>query len=137
MFGQNRDSYRHYFAASWRKQRQGGALQPLEQLLVDIIRAHPEYQPLLESQDPLQELEFAEGNPFLHMGLHVGLVEQLQTDRPAGIRDIYRRLCRKTGDTHQAEHQMMACLEYQMWQAQQANAPLDENEYLQCLKRLL
>ena len=77
-----------------------------------------------------------QGNPFLHMGMHLAIREQAATDRPAGIAAIHSRLCERLGDAHAAEHLMMECLAAALWQAQQnARAP-DESDYLEALRRL-
>ncbi len=78
----------------------GLPLQPFEAQLVDVIAAHPEYQPLLADDDSVQrEFDAAggQGNPFLHLGLHMALREQIATDRPAGIALIQRRLATRLG----------------------------------------
>jgi hypothetical protein len=76
-------------------------------------------------------------NPFLHLGMHIGLQEQIATDRPTGISAIYRQLLLKSGDTHQAEHRLMECLERTLWEAQQSQSAPDEESYLECARRLL
>lgn len=78
-----------------------------------------------------------QANPFLHMGLHIAVLEQVQTDRPAGIRDIYQKLVQHHGEAHMAEHGMMMCLEQTLWMAQQNNQAPDEMLYMENLRRLL
>ena len=78
--------------ASWRERV---PMQPLEAQIADVIAEHPEYQPLLQSDATLCGGIFratAPPNPFLHMGLHLALREQLSTDRPRGIAAIHRHL---------------------------------------------
>ena len=82
-------------------------------------------------------VEQGETNPFLHMGLHLGIREQVATDRPAGIRAVFEQLAAKTGDGHSAEHRMIDCLAEALWTAQRENRPPDEQEYLRQLRRLL
>ncbi len=45
-----------------------------------------------------------ETNPFLHMGMHLALQEQVALDRPAGIQAVYRQLGEQLGDVHDTEH---------------------------------
>jgi hypothetical protein len=71
------------------------------------------------------------------MGLHIAILEQVQTDRPPGIRDIYQKLLLQHGDAHTAEHGMMMCLEQALWTAQQNNQSPDETQYMENLRRLL
>jgi hypothetical protein len=143
MFANDRHSMRQFFLHCHNQRRQGAPLQPLEQLVAEVIALHPEYQPLLETGEQALEQDFppsgqAQGNPFLHMGLHIGLGEQLLADRPAGIRHLYQRLLAQYGnDRHSAEHAMMACLEHSLWQAQQQQRLPAEGEYLDCLRQQL
>ena len=41
-------------------------------------------------------------NPFLHMGMHIAIKEQLSIDQPIGIRKRFERLLKKTGNEHDA-----------------------------------
>ncbi|HHI76176.1 MAG TPA: DUF1841 family protein [Gammaproteobacteria bacterium] len=140
MFGQNREQLRRFYQESWRKHRQGLPLEGLERLVAQVIAQHPEYQAQVEDPDALAR-DFPDHgsatNPFLHMGMHIALAEQLGADRPAGIRDLYRRLVSQTGDSHRAEHRMMECLEAALWSAQRDGRPPDEAAYLACLRALL
>ena len=140
MFGQNRTQIRQFFFASWRKHQAGEPMQPLERLVADIIQQHPEYHALLDSNQALDQDysgEDGQANPFLHMGMHITLAEQLSTDRPKGIRELYQQIARRHADTHTAEHQMMECLGLALWEARQQNRAPDEAAYLEYLKKLL
>jgi hypothetical protein len=141
LYGDNRDEIRKRFLEAWRKEQSGLPLEPLEQLIARIIHHHPEYQRLLA--DPGQALaedyspERGETNPFLHMGLHIAIQEQLAVDRPPGIQALYRRLCRRFDDAHDVEHRMMEALGECLWEAQRSGLPPDEARYLGQLRRLL
>ena len=76
-------------------------------------------------------------NPFLHMGLHLGIREQVATDRPAGIAAVHGALLQRTGDAHAAEHQMIEALAETLWEAQNANSAPDEQKYLVRLQSLV
>ena len=75
-------------------------------------------------------------NPFLHMGLHLGIREQVATGRPAGIETIHAELAIRMGDAHAAEHRMIDCLAETLWEAQSCNQAPDEAAYLERLRRL-
>jgi hypothetical protein len=130
MFSQERDQLRKVFFDAWRKHEDKLPLEPLEAQVVDVILMHPEYHFYLANQEAYQEKDFSEGNPFLHMSLHISVREQVSTNRPAGITMIYEKLCQKLGDKHLAEHHMMDCLAEILWQAQRDGTPPDENKYL-------
>lgn len=140
MYGQNRNKMRQFFSSSWRKLQSGEPMQPLESLVAGIVKQHPEYQPLLGSDTGLDKDytgEDGKSNPFLHMGMHITLAEQLNTDRPPGIRELHQQFTRQYGDAHEAEHQMMECLGLALWEARQQNRTPDETSYLDCLRKLV
>ena len=139
MFGQDRQRLRRYYLQAWEKQQSGGTMEPLEKLIASVIGQHPEYHTMLRSDDALDKdftPDKGQSNPFLHMGMHISLAEQISTDRPAGIRDTYQKIKNRVGDAHAAEHHMMECLGLALWEAQQQNRPPDETAYLDCLKKL-
>jgi hypothetical protein len=116
----------------------GRPLSPLEAQIADVIAAHPEYHDALAGDDLDRDYtpEGGRSNPFLHMGLHLGIREQVATDRPAGIAAIHRKLAARDGDHHVAEHRMIECLAETLWEAQNANRAPDEALYLERLRRL-
>jgi len=132
---------RRFLLNAWRKAGEGAPLEPLEEQIVGVIRAHPEYRALLEDSDAALSRDFppesGETNPFLHLSLHLAILEQVATDRPPGIRTAYRHLVAAEGDAHQAEHRIMECLAQALWEAQRAGRPPDETAYLGCLERLV
>jgi hypothetical protein len=140
MFGQDRDSLRRYYCTVWDKARANQPLEPLERIIAEVISAHPEYQPALADAETALGREYTpelgETNPFLHMGMHIAIHEQLGSNRPAGILEVYQQLCRRLGDSHAAEHQMMECLGETLWEAQRYRAEPDERIYLDRLWRL-
>ena len=141
MFGSDRNQMRQVFIESWRKQRDGVSMEPLEQLVASVVLNHPEYQSLLVDREKALSKEFlpeaGESNPFLHMAMHITLQEQLATDRPRGLTALYQRLTQRIGDVHEAEHQLMECLAQMLWEAQSNQRLPDEQAYLECIKQLV
>ena len=139
-YSQNRDNLRRAYCAAWDKQTRGMPLSALEQQLVAVIALHPEYHALLAAADDALARDFppeaGATNPFLHMGMHLAIREQLATDRPAGCVAAWRALLARVQDAHAVEHQMMECLGEALWRAQRDNRPPDEARYLECLQRL-
>ena len=135
----DREGLRAFYLEAWRKRRQGLPAEPLEIQVADVIEQHPEYQALLERGDDALERDWTpedgESNPFLHMGLHLGLREQVATDRPAGIAAIHRQLAARLGG-HEAEHRMAECLAEALWHAQRNNSLPDEVSYMEALRRI-
>jgi len=138
IFGQDRNALRAMYADAWQKQRDGQPLSGLESQIAAVIGEHPEYQQTVSGN--LEKdfgVEGGETNPFLHMGLHLSIREQVDTDRPAGIRDVFQQLAAKSGDSHAAEHRMIDSLAETLWEAQRQNQAPDEQEYLRRLQQLL
>ncbi len=138
IFGTDRNELRQMYVDAWRKSCAGEILSPLEAQIAQVIQDHPEYQPAM-SADTLDESFLPEGgktNPFLHMGLHLAVREQVVINRPAGIAEVFELLRKKSGDRHAAEHQALDCLAETLWTAQNSNTAPDDQAYLESLKRL-
>jgi hypothetical protein len=138
--GQNRDQMRRMYLEAWRKFSAQSPLEPLEAQLAAIIAEHPEYIAWLESGEQALGTEFTpEGgreNPFLHMGLHLAIREQVATNRPAGIVEIHQKLAARLGGAHAAEHAMLELLAETLWDAQRQGRVPDEQAYLEKLRLL-
>ena len=123
------------FFGAWRKYRAGEPLAGIEALALDLILLHPEYHALLGEPGKYQDRDYTdEGNPFLHMSLHLALEEQLSIDQPPGIAARFAALVARHGERHDAAHQAIECLAETMWRAQRDATPPDANTYLSCLK---
>lgn len=139
MFVDSRDGARRYFLDIWRKLVERAPLSPLESMIAHVIERHPEYHELLREGEALLAQDFGHDepahNPFLHLGLHVALAEQVGADRPPGVRAVHAKLCAQ-GDVHAAEHRMIECLAEVLWQAQKSGRMPDEQAYLAALERI-
>ena len=136
-----REQLRQTYAEAWRKHLARAPLTPLEAMITDVIGAHPEYQATVSDADAAMAFEpgAATGaeNPFLHMGLHLAVREQVSIDRPPGVRELHRLLQTRYGDLHRAEHALTEALGEALWQAQRAGRPPDEQYYLALARRHL
>lgn len=132
--GYTREQLRLSYAEAWAKHLAGVPLTALEAQIIDVISAHPEYQGVVSDLDTALSFEPGSAgvvaNPFLHMGLHLAVREQLSIDRPPGVRDLHRQLQARYGDSHGAEHALMEALGETLWQAQRSGLPPDEAQYL-------
>ncbi|PWV60661.1 DUF1841 family protein [Plasticicumulans acidivorans] len=134
MFGTDRGQLRRYYCEVWRRRQAGETLEALEALIAHAIEQHPEYQSLLT--DPERAIggewtpEMGQTNPFLHMGMHIAIAEQVSSDRPGGLRAAYTALCARIGEVHAAEHAMMEALGEVLWEAQRFGTAPDEARYL-------
>jgi len=138
IFGQDRNELRKMYADAWKKHCDKSPLTPLEAQIATVVEWHPEYHDDVTSEELDKDYSPDGGktNPFLHMGLHLGIREQVATNRPPGIREVFSTLTAKIGDAHDAEHRMIDCLAETLWEAQSQNCPPDEQEYLERLHRL-
>ena len=139
MYNPTRNEAREFLFSAWQRYRDGQPLSALEQVAVEIIALHPEYHSVLEARERYVALDYApesgQTNPFLHLSLHLGIAEQLATDRPAGVRAEFERLARTRGNQHEALHEVLECLGETMWRAQRDGVAPDTVSYLECLRK--
>jgi len=140
VFAQSREDVRLTFCSVYQKMQETMALDLLESQIAAVIAEHPEYHALLEDKNRAMTSEFTpeggQSNPFLHMGMHLAIREQVATNRPAGIFEHYQQLAGKVG-VSDAEHRMMECLGRSLWEAQQNNSLPNEAAYLLCIQKIL
>jgi hypothetical protein len=119
MFGNNRNELRQVYLSCWQLKKNRLPMDPMQEVVANIVEKHPEYHQLLE-QDEIVDKDFSadtgESNPFLHMSMHIALHEQISTNRPDGINE--------------------ECLGEALWLAQRNQAEPDESKYLGCLKKI-
>jgi hypothetical protein len=136
----SRDQLREAYRAAWRKYRNEQPLTPLEKQIVAVIAEHPEYHVIVESAAADLANYSPRGgqlNPWLHMGLHLAVREQVDTNRPQGIGIVHAKLAHRVGDAHEAEHRMVEILAQTLWEAQRSGKPPDESAYLERLRGLV
>jgi len=139
--GNTKEELRLAYADAWRRHSTGLPLTSVAAQIADVILLHPEYHALVA--DPERTVAYTAGtdgateNPFLHMGLHLAVRDQIATDRPAGIRELHRALQTDVGESHEAEHVLMQALAEVLWEAQRRNQPPDEREYFELARRAL
>jgi hypothetical protein len=138
IFGQNRRELRKMYANAWKKHCAQLPLSPLEAQIAAVVEWHPEYHDAVVDDDLDRDYapDGGQTNPFLHLGLHLGIREQVATNRPAGITNVHKVLVQVAGDAHAAEHRMIDVLAETLWEAQSINAAPDEKKYVERLKAL-
>ena len=139
-YGNKVQDTRPAFFVSWQKYRAQQSLTPLEQQIAEVIRVHPEYHAFFEQSiskgvDAATYPPFQQENPFLHLGLHLALRDQIAINRPQGISKVFQQLVAQYLDPLLVEHEMMVVLSQSLWQAQQ-QGHFSEEGYLVALKRL-
>ena len=139
MFDPSQHEVRRFFCAVWQKMQGREPVTPLEAIAADWIGQHPEYQTLLGDAEQAVATHFdaasGQGNPFLHLSMHLAISEQLSIDQPPGIRAAFETLSARLGSPHDAAHEVMECLGEVLWRAQRDSRPPDGDAYLDCLRR--
>jgi hypothetical protein len=139
LYGNTVQDTRHLFFESWRKHLQNLPFTPLEAQLINVIQQHPEYHTLLAQQDKDAHYtpEQGESNPFLHMGLHLAIRDQVAMNRPIGIQTVYQQLLQRYHDPHRVEHLLLEPLADCIWLAQKQQRAPDEQAYLRACQNLV
>jgi len=139
LFNPSRDEVRDFFFESWRKFNAQLPLTDLEKITVSVIHMHPEYHAILNAPEQFKHQayfpEMGETNPFLHMSLHLSVLEQIGINQPIGIADIYTKLKLKHQEEHLAQHDLLDCLAETIWLAQRNQTSLDADHYLTLLQQ--
>ena len=107
------------------------------------MHLHPEYHAILSAPEQFKHQEyfpeFGKTNPFLHMSLHLSILEQISINQPIGIANIYAQLKLKHQNEydfeHKALHDILECLGESIWQAQRNNTALNAEYYVQLLQQ--
>ncbi|AJI55223.1 hypothetical protein LA56_606 [Francisella philomiragia] len=139
IFSHDRYQLRKLFIDSWNKFLNKQPLTAIEEQISRIIELHPEYhkQITIENIDKDYSPEMGQINPFLHISLHLAIIEQVQTNRPVGINTTYHQLLSKyNNDEHKVHHLMIDYLAEEMWLSQKYNTLPDEQNYLTKLQEL-
>jgi hypothetical protein len=133
LFNPSRDQVRQFFFDTWAKFLGKQPLSDLEAIALEVMQMHPEYHHVLNAPERYLEQtyfpEMGETNPFLHMSLHLSILEQIAIDQPPGIKAGYQSLRLKMPDYHQAQHELMDCLAETLWQAQRNGSAPDTHAY--------
>ena len=136
LFSHDRTELRQVFFSAWQKHESKQPLEPMDQVIMNVLSQHSEYHSFFSNPDNIDKdfsPEMGQTNPFLHLGMHIGIHEQLTVKQPFGINDKYTALMEKIKDPHEVEHVMMDCLGEMIWRAQRENRAPDENDYNSCL----
>jgi hypothetical protein len=136
LHGDTREETRGVFFSSWVKYKTGLSLSALETQVVAVIQLHPMYHTFFEHQQAVFQHD-KQDNPFLHLGLHLAVRDQIALDRPSGISAIYQALYVQYKDAHTAEHVLMECFSACLWTAQNRGALPDEQTYLHDCRQAL
>jgi Domain of unknown function (DUF1841) len=139
LFNPSRDEVREFFFGAWAQFKAQKPLTDLEKIALGVMHMHPEYHAILDAPEQFKQQEyfpeFGETNPFLHMSLHLSILEQISINQPIGIASIYEKLKLKHQNEHDAQHDILECLAEMIWLAQRNHTNLDAAQYLQLMQQ--
>lgn len=138
LYGEERRDHRQVLFDVWHKHRKGFALEPLEAKILHIIQNHPEYHKIFRDEDKFLDKDFqtvlGQTNPFLHLGLHLVLLEQVETNQPRGITKLFKSAIDRFGDVHEAEHCLMNSLAIALHEVLHEQKEFNEKAYFKRIK---
>jgi hypothetical protein len=141
LYNPSRDQARQFLFDTWAKFKQHQVLTDLEKIAVEVMQMHSEYHIILDSPERYINQQYfpemGEINPFLHLSLHLSVIEQIGINQPIGIRGVYDKLRHQHNDAHLAQHDILDCLAETIWQSQRNSQPLDSTYYLNLLNQKL
>ncbi|MEC7030231.1 MAG: DUF1841 family protein [Pseudomonadota bacterium] len=85
-------AHRTVFIDTWHRFQQGAKLSDFEMRLAGVMQHYPNYTERLHLLQEGGEPGKYSDNPFLLMGAHFEVGEQIAQDRPGGVRAVYQRL---------------------------------------------
>jgi hypothetical protein len=139
MFQPSQHDVRSFFCGTWRKQLQRLPLSPIEAQAARWIDEHPEYHATLADEpaalQAVYRVEDGRENPFLHLSMHLSILEQCSIDQPTGIRQATELLAARRASLHAAHHEVMECLGEMVWASQRSGLPPDGQAYIDCVRR--
>ena len=93
MYNLNQFDVRSFFFDLQSKAEKKEPLTDLEKIAYSVILEHPEYNNILQNKDKYLEFKWSvengETNPFLHLSMHLSILEQLSIDQPVGIKNLF------------------------------------------------
>ena len=141
MFNPNQVDVRNFFFGIIDKNLSNIPLSDLEKIAYSVILEHPEYHPILHNKQKYKDYQWTvnmgQTNPFLHLSMHMSIIEQLSINQPFGINALYNEACVKFGDSHLAIHELMDCLAEMLWFSQRNSIDPDMHIYFSCINKKL
>lgn len=128
------------FTTIAKKRRQTEPFDEEDELIVQAMDLHPEFDPLWElgemSATP-QEVNGTVVNPFIHTSLHVLVEKQLQSKSPPEIVDALNALLNRGIDRHEAVHAIASVYADLYFTTFRRGQQFEELTYVELLKQLV
>ena len=139
MFDTSRNNLRQQFIDAWQKHVQGLPCSPMEAGIIDVLKIHPEYHKHMDPENIDKDFPIEQGevNPFLHLSFHLALRDQVVTNRPNGIANLFHSALNQVGDEHACEHLFIDPLAESLWQMQRTQKAIADEDYFASIKQHL
>ena len=141
LFSNERTDMRQMYFDAWQKQQELKPLDALEQQIVDVVKDHPEYHYIFNDTEKYLHYDFNSEvdpvNPFMHLSMHLAIRDQVNTNKPIGIRGVFANAATKQGDHLEVEHRFMEVLINELYSMQNAQNTFDEQRYLENLTKIV
>lgn len=139
MFNPSQQDVRRFFCTVYTKARSKQPLEAIETIAAQWMDEHPEYQAdfadVERALTAVYDGSNGQGNPFLHLSMHLSISEQCSIDQPRGIRQAVELLTHRRNSLHLAHHEAMDCLGTMLWESQRKGVPPDGDAYIACVQR--
>jgi len=127
------------YSGVWEKIKKGEPLSGDLELIAETMRIHPEFDPFWTAGETAfqpQEINGFIVNPLVHIGLHVTIEKQLDTDDPIEVGETLKTLLEKGMTRHEAIHQIAGIWGDLYFRSVRRGGPFEDLTYLQELARL-
>ena len=141
MFSPTQEQLRNFFFDTFEKNKLNIPLTSLEKQVINIIIVHPEYHHILSNRQKYLHYQWhnisGEINPFLHLSMHLTIIEQLSINQPEHIREIFNQFIVKYKSEHDAIHELMDCIAEMVTKGQYNHDNYDINIFYNCVNHKL
>jgi hypothetical protein len=127
------------YRETWEKMKRGEALSGVAEMIAEAMRAHPEFDawwPQGEAAFHPQEIDGYIVNPLVHIGLHVAIEKQLESEEPEEAVAAFRALRNSGIDAHEAAHRLAGLWGDLYFRSVRRGGSLDEGAYLEELRAM-
>lgn len=109
-----------------------------DQVLLEVMRRHPEYYDLWGRLDSVteQELERDGTNPIIHVMIHQTLENQIAANKPPEVARTVDRLMSSGKTRHDALHEIGVVLIEEIFEIMKFNRPFNQRLYTKKLRQL-
>lgn len=139
MYGNSRNEIREIYFSCWANRDTPEKLEPVQKQILAIMIEHPEYHAMFNAPEQYTDADYTpengQTNPFLHLGLHLAIRDQVKLNNPKGIEELYNAYVKKCGGNHlDAEHQIIESFASILWESMRYQREFDNEKYLEALR---